>query len=140
MTAQGNGCGAVLSNGQATGTFLLRNDGNSSLTISKATLRNGGISGRFTLTPDITGQTIPVLGSLEAKIAYRDTPLFVSDVLTVEATAGGQPAGQRARPRWPVVCAPAWTDHPRLASGLPESAGARHHRPSRSRTATGAVT
>lgn len=75
--------------------FQIKNGGTAGLKIEKLTFKSSGTatsaSGRFTITTNIVGQTIPGFGSLNLDVDHSDMPLYVNDVLTVEASAvGGQ--------------------------------------------------
>ncbi|MCC6336979.1 MAG: choice-of-anchor D domain-containing protein [Myxococcales bacterium] len=76
-------------------TFQVTNDGNASVRIKSVKFRSSGGStgagGRFTISQDITGQDIAPLGTATLKIAHNDMPLYVSDVIDIEAVLPGPP-------------------------------------------------
>jgi hypothetical protein len=76
-------------------TFQVTNEGNAAVRIKSVKFRSSGAStgagGRFTISQDITGQTIQPLASATLKIAHDDKPLYVSDVIDIEAVLPGPP-------------------------------------------------
>ena len=76
-------------------TFTVSNEGNTAVKIKSVKFRSSGTTsgtgGRFTVSQDITGQTINPLASAVLKVAHNDMPLYVSDVLDIEAVLPGPP-------------------------------------------------
>lgn len=76
-------------------TFTVTNDGNAAVQIKSVKFRSSGGStgqgGRFSISQDITGQTIAPTMSATLKIAHNDMPLYVSDVIDIEAVLPGPP-------------------------------------------------
>ncbi|MCI0571870.1 MAG: choice-of-anchor D domain-containing protein [Myxococcaceae bacterium] len=93
LSAQGNVCGAVLAGGAATGSFTVRNDGSSPVTLTGASFRGGGAGGRFQLGTSVVSQSLSSGAILPLQVGYQDATLYVSDVLVLEAESGGLPAG-----------------------------------------------
>ncbi len=75
------------------GQFELKNGGNTPIVIDSVKLNNGGQNGRFSITQNAQGQTIATGGSAFVKVSHTDAPLYVGDLLTISASAGGNPAG-----------------------------------------------
>lgn len=76
-------------------TFRVTNDGNAAVQIKSVKFRssggNMGAGGRFTISQDIAGQMIAPTMSATLKLAHNDMPLYVSDVLDIEAVLPGPP-------------------------------------------------
>lgn len=76
-------------------TFRVTNDGNAAVQIKSVKFRssgnNMGAGGRFTISQDIAGQMIAPTASATLKLAHNDMPLYVSDVLDIEAVLPGPP-------------------------------------------------
>jgi hypothetical protein len=73
--------------------FQIKNGSTNSLKIEKVTFKSTGAatsaSGRFTVTTNLVGQTIGSLGSVNLDIDHNDMALYVTDIITVEATVVG---------------------------------------------------
>lgn len=76
-------------------SFRVTNDGNAAVQIKSVKFRSSGgatgAGGRFTVSQDITGQMIQPVQSVTLKVAHNDMPLYVSDVLDIEAVIPGTP-------------------------------------------------
>ncbi len=81
--------------------FQIKNGSTNALRIDKVTFKSSGTStsasGRFTLTNNLVGQTIAGLSFLNLDIHHNDMALYVTDVVTVEASVVGaqSPTPQR---------------------------------------------
>lgn len=91
FTDTGNCLGARTGN---TATFRVNNNGNSALLIKNVSLDKGGWSGRFAITQDVKGQTIPAYGTQNLVVTYTDAPTFVIDRLAIEGETLGVYAGK----------------------------------------------
>ncbi|MEW5739189.1 MAG: choice-of-anchor D domain-containing protein [Myxococcota bacterium] len=76
-------------------TFQVTNDGNAPVLIKSVKYRSSGgdtgAGGRFTITQNIAGQTIQPIASATLKLGHNDMPLYVSDILDIEAVLPGPP-------------------------------------------------
>lgn len=73
--------------------FEVKNGGNTEIVIDQVKLQNGGSGGRFQITSNPQGQTIPQGGSKLLEVTHTDAPLYVTELVTITASANGQPAG-----------------------------------------------
>ncbi|MBI3184239.1 MAG: hypothetical protein HYZ28_19065 [Myxococcales bacterium] len=73
--------------------FEVKNGGNVDIAIDSVKLSNGGTGGRFTITQNVQGQIIAPGSSKNLEVSHTDAPLYVSELLTVTAKAGGASAG-----------------------------------------------
>lgn len=76
-------------------TFRVSNDGNAPVLIKSVKFRSSGsktgANGRFAISSDIEGQTIQPATSAQLKLSHQDQPLYVSDLLDIEAVLPGPP-------------------------------------------------
>lgn len=73
--------------------FEIKNGGNASITIDSVSFKNPAQT-RFTITQNVQGQVIAPGSSLYLLVEHTDAPLYVTELLTVAASAGGMPAGK----------------------------------------------
>ncbi len=76
--------------------FEIKNGGNVAITVNEVKLEKNGSGGRFSIVPTANplSKTIQP-GAFEVlEVAHNDAPLYVTELLTVSAIAGGQSAGK----------------------------------------------
>lgn len=89
-----NGTKVLTSGNNKKAVFQVTNGGNSELTVDSVAFRQPA-SGRFAFSGENPiGQTIAPGASLPLEVFYTDAPIYVTDLIDITATAGGQSAGK----------------------------------------------
>jgi hypothetical protein len=81
--------------------FVVTNTGNSSVQVSNLSFRSTGgttgSGGRFVVSQNVQGQTLPPAASATLEVTHADQPLYLTDQLDLEASVVGQPSASAGR-------------------------------------------